>query len=165
MTKKMLMNISLVALSAMLLLGAVLAVCILTASGDDRVIDVEVSDGKTESVEFKGLALVPGGEAVYTLKLSGERAEKYSVTLKFTPDDGEQALAEYAYVRIEAGSEVICDDALARVLDGEEMYISVDFSENANNDITVTYYLPQSVGNEAQNAAATFELLICASNE
>lgn len=165
MTKKMLMNISLIALSVMLLLGVSLTVYVLITGNDSRIIDVQISDGKTETVEFKSLNLLPGEEVVYTLALSGEKAEKYSVVLRFAPNDGSQTLAEYVYVRVEMGGKTACDTLLSNALLGDNIDLYADFSGNTNNDITVTYYLPQSVGNEAQNAAASFELLICASNE
>ena len=43
--------------------------------------------------------------------------------------------------------------------------VPVNFKEKTNTEFNVVYYMPEEVGNEAQNAAARFELKLTASNE
>jgi ribonuclease-3 len=54
---------------------------------------------------------------------------------------------------------------LADAFESDAIVLPVDFSQNRNTELTVTYYMPSEVGNEAENAEAIFDLRIVASNE
>ena len=47
----------------------------------------------------------------------------------------------------------------------EPIVIPVDFNTSINTELTIVYYLPLDVGNEAKKAEAVFELRLTASNE
>ena len=83
----------------------------------------------------------------------------------FTRKKEEKTLKNFARVKILVKGEAVYDELLANALKDENISFSVDFGEDKNTELTVVYYLPIEVGNEAKNAEAIFELLITASNE
>ena len=110
------------------------------------------------------MCLIPGEACTYTLKLEGDVAEQYEVHLLFEEMQS-GTLKNYAYIRIEANGQVLCDQLMATVLAGEGIDLFVDLHQVEQQEVIITYYLPIEVGNEAKNAEAVFDLLITASNE
>ena len=164
MIRSGLMRILLVMASIIIIAGVALMGWIFATSEERNVIKVSLADGKTEAIQFEDLSLVPGDSCEYTIKLDGENAKQYDLTLDFV-ETSKMDLKNFAYVKIMSGDEVICDNLLATVLDEENITLEVDFKEKKNTELTVIYYLPLEVGNEAKNAEAVFELLLTASNE
>lgn len=66
---------------------------------------------------------------------------------------------------MEKDGEVICDELLAEVFAQEGYELAVDFADGAKNEIKIIYYMPENVGNEAQNAEAKFDLIVTATDE
>lgn len=164
MPKSKLMQIILVVGSALIIVGVSLMGWMLTTEDDRSVIEIQLKDGKTQSVEFEDLSLVPGEECEYTVKLERSDADQYDLKLDFVETE-EKSLKNYARVKILANGEVVCDELLAAVFENEDIVLPVDFSEGRNTELKIVYYLPLDVGNEAKNAEAIFELLLTASNE
>lgn len=167
MPKSVFMRIVLISASALIIVGVSLLGWMLATSGDRNVIKIELENGKTETVEFKELALVPGSSCEYKIKLKGENAKKYELILDFVEKGKaeENTLKNFAYVKIVSNGSVICDELLATALERDDITLHVDFKEKKNTELTVIFYLPIDVGNEAKNSAAVFELLLTAINE
>ena len=157
----------LVAGSVLILIGVALMTWMLTTEEARSDIEIRITEETFEVVEFEGLGLLPGEECEYIVAFKGDRAESYTVTLDFVElDEGDRGtLKNFAYVKIEADGEVICDLLLSEAFEKEDIVLPVDFKEGVNTEFKVVYYLPIDVGNEAKNAEADFELLITASNE
>lgn len=164
MAKSKLMRIILVAGSALIIVGVSLMGWMLATEDERGVIEVKLEDGKTESLAFADLTLVPGEECEYTVKLEKSGASKYDLELDFVETE-EKTLKNYAYVKIIANGEVICDELLATVFENDNIVLPVNFDEGKNTELKIVYYLPIEVGNEAKKAEAVFELLLTASNE
>lgn len=163
MTKRMFMNIILIAICVFILVGAGLTGYLLNV--DKSVIKVSVIPNEPQAVTFEQLSLVPGESCEYTLLLSSEYAEKYQLILKSEDQNLSHTLKNYACVRMEKEGQVLCDELLASALVSEDMVLTVDFSDREKNEIKIIYYMPEDVGNEAQNAEADFKLLITAQNQ
>ena len=164
MTRKIIARFLLVASSVLTLIGVGLMWNSLATSDEANEITVEVQDGFMETVEFKDLMLVPGESCEYTIKLKGDAAEQYELTLDFVEIE-EKTLKNFAYVKIISGDEVICDTLLADAFEDDSLVLPVDFTETRNTALTIIYYLPTDVGNEAKNAEALFELHLSAEYE
>lgn len=165
MPKSKLMRIILIAGSVLIIVGVSL-MCWMLATEDERgVIEVKLEDGKTESLAFENLTLVPGEECEYIIKLEKTSASQYDLELDFVDTDEEKTLKNYARVKIFANGEVVSDELLADAFDNEKIILPVDFDEGKNTELKIVYYLPLDVGNEAKNAETVFELLLTASNE
>ena len=165
MTKSQFMRIILIVGSILIIVGVVLMAWMIETKDDTSVIKVKLEDGKTQALEFENLCLVPGQSCEYTLKLIRDRAETYRLNLDFVETD-EGILKNFARVKlISSDGETICDDLLVNVFDGGDIVLDVDLSQNRNTELTVVYYLPDDIGNEAKGAEAFFELQITASNE
>lgn len=164
MTKISSTRIILITVSVLSIVGVVL-LCWTMATADDRnVISVSLKDGETTAVEFENLALVPGDMVEYTVKFKGNYHKRYDVLLDFSEKE-EKTLKYFARVKIISNDEIIYDDLLATILGDDAIALPVDFKEDKNTELTVVYYLPAEVGNEAKNAEAMVEMLITASNE
>lgn len=164
MPKSKLMRIILIAGSVLIIVGVSLMGWMLATEDERSVIEVQLENGKTQSVEFENLSLVPGEECEYTVKLEKSRADKYDLNLDFVEIE-EKTLKNYARVKIIANGEVVCDELLATVFENEDIVLPVDFGEDKNTELKIVYYLPIEIGNEAKKAEAIFELLLTASNE
>ncbi len=163
MTKTKVMRIGLIVASVLIVFGVVLTAWTWATKDERNVIEVRLRDGETQTVKFENLCLIPGEECEYTLKLKSDGIEECDLTIDFV-ETQERTLKNFAYVRVKAGDTVICDDLMAKVFDGEAIILPVDFGSDKNAELTVTYYLPLDVGNEAQSAEAIFELRLTASN-
>jgi hypothetical protein len=150
--------------SVLIIVGVALLGWIMATEDERNVIEVYLEHGKTESLKFENLSLIPGGECEYKISLDSKYSKSYDITLGFREIE-ESALKDFAYVKIIANGETVCDELLATVLEGDNIVLPVDFTENKNTDLTIVYYLPIEVGNEAKNAEAIFELLLTAINE
>ncbi len=163
MTKSKFMRIVLIATSVLILIGVALMARMLATRDDRNVIHIDLDD-QTEPIVFENLALIPGESCTYTIRLGGDAAEQYRAHLQFEETE-DLNLKHYAYVRVETNGQVLCDQLMATVFAGEGIDLAVDLTQSSKQEVTITYYLPIDVGNEAQNAEAYFELLITASNE
>lgn len=164
MPKSKLTRIILIAGSVLIIVGVSLMGWMLATEDERSVIEVQLENGKTQSVEFENLSLVPCEECEYTIKLEKSRADKYDLNLDFVEIE-EKTLKNYARVKIIANGEVVCDELLATVFENEDIVLPVDFGEDKNTELKIVYYLPIEIGNEAKKAEAIFELLLTASNE
>ena len=108
--------------------------------------------------------MIPGEECEYTILLDGHGADAYDVNLRFANSD-EKGLEQFVCVRIEANGSVVCNELLANLLAGQSIVLPMDFTQSKHQPIRIVYYLPHEIGNEAQRAEASFELLITASHE
>ena len=164
MPKIKLMRIVMIVGSVLILAGVSIMWGAMVIEEEQNVIEVELDNEETQSIEFEGLGLIPGGECEYTIKLEDSGSDKYDLTLNFVETE-EKTLKNYARAKIIANGEVVCDELLATIFEKEDIILPVDFKENINTELRIVYYLPIEVGNEAKNAEATFELLLTASNE
>ena len=165
MPKSNLMRIILIAGSVLIIVGVSLMGWMLATEDERGVIEVKLEEGKTESLVFEDLSLVPGEECEYTVQLKKTSASKYDLELDFVDIDDEKTLKNYVRVKIVIDSEVISDQLLADAFENEKIVLPVDFKEGENTELKIVYYLPLDVGNEAKNSEAVFELLLTASNE
>lgn len=165
MPKSTFMRIVLIVGSALILVGVSLMTWMLVTEDDRSVIEVQLEDGKTQSIEFENLSLVPGEECEYVVTLKSENAKKYDLNLDFVDTEKDLTLKNFARVKIVANGEVVCDELLATIFENEDIVLPIDFTEDKNTELKIVYYLPLEVGNEAKNAEAIFELLLTASNE
>lgn len=161
--KKKIINIALIVLSVMILLGVGLTVYLLNT--DKSVIRVSVNPNEEQSVSFEELSLCPGESCSYTLVLDSDVSDRCQVTLNFDDQEPTQTLKQYAYIRMEQDGEVLCDELLATVFQRESTVLTMDFFDGAKREIKISYYIPEDVGNEAQNAEATFDLHIALTND
>lgn len=162
-TKKECTDIAILLLCLLILVGAVISIYILCA--DKTIIKMDIEPGQMRSVCFKNLCLLPGEESKFTLILSSEYAQEYRLRISFSDLDPTLQLKDYAYIRMEKDGEVICDELLAEVFTREGYELAVDFTDGAKNEIKIIYYMPENVGNEAQNAEAKFNLIVTATDE
>lgn len=165
MSKKgMLMRGILIASSAFIIIGIALMGWIMTTEEERNNIEVVLSDGKTQAIEFNDLALIPGSECEYKIKLKNTNAKEYELKLDFVEIE-EKVLKNFACVKILSNGAVICDELLATAFENDSIVLPVNFNTGTNTELTIVYYLPLDVGNEAKNAEAVFELRLTASNE
>ena len=149
--------------SIMTIVGLLLMYQTMEASKDQQVITVHIHEGEIETVAFADLTLVPGSSSQYIVKIKSDTAENCELSLDFVRT-AQSPLEEFAYVRIISDGEVVYDALLAEAFE-TKLSLPVHFGLLHNTELTVEYYMPIEVGNEAKNAEAHFELHLTASNE
>ncbi len=164
MPKSKLIRILLIVGSVLIIVGVSLIGWMQATEEERNVIQVHLEDGKTQSVAFENLSLIPGEACEYTVKLEKSGGDPYELKLDFV-ETKEGALKNFARVKLIANGETVCDELLATIFESEDITLSVDIGEKKNTELNIVYYLPIEIGNEAKNAEAIFELLLTASNE
>lgn len=164
MIKTILSRVLIVITAVMTIIGIILMFQTMQASEDPDVITVYVKEGTIETVEFADLALIPGASCQYGIKIKSETAKSCNVHMHLVAKE-QKGLEKFAYVKILSGDTVLYEELLETAFSTEGVSFPVDFVSGKNVELTVEYYLPESVGNEAKNAEAVFELQISASNE
>lgn len=160
-------KIMITAITALLSVGMMVSLYMQFSSRDDNVIEVYLSDGQTESVQFEELAMIPGDSLEYIIKLKSNDINNGYFTLDFAEisEAEERSLKDFAYVKILIDDKVICDELLSERFKGKDIVLPFDIANKANTELKVIYYMPIDVGNEAKNAEAIFELRLTAENE
>lgn len=164
MGRSRIMQIALIIGSVLIIVGVGLIGWITSTQDERNVINVQLQEGTTETVEFENLGLIPGEECEYVLSLKKGEKNAYDLRLKFVELE-EKTLKQFARVKIIFNEEVLHDELLADVFDGDELTVHVDFDSGKKTELKIVYYLPIEVGNEAKNAEAIFELLLTTNNE
>ena len=157
-------QITLIVLSVLILIGVALMAWSLATADDRNNIDLELSEGITETITFENLCLLPGDEASYHLNLKDDNARKYSLLFDFVEKE-DKGLKNFVRVKIASGDTVLYDELLATAIAADSIIFDVNFKERVNTQLDITYYLPLEVGNDAKNAETLFELLLTATNE
>lgn len=141
-----------------MIVGVVILGVVLDNNRKANLISVDVESDEPQLVKFERMGLVPGESCEYTIRFKGE--EDLNLILDFVESEEEQSLKYFAFVKIIADDTVIIDELLADAFEHEEIELSVNFNEKRNTEISIIYYLPIEVGNEAKNAEADFDLVI-----
>ena len=164
MPKSQVMRIGLIVISALIIIGVSLMSWMLATEDDRNAIVVDVSDGKSDTIEFNSLCLLPGEQCEYAIALKSDNSDRYNLTFDFVELE-EKTLKNFARVKIIANGEVAYDELLATAFVQNDIILPVDFNNEKNTELKIVYYMPIEVGNEAKNAEALFNLVLTASNE
>ncbi len=164
MGRSRIMQIALIIGCVLIFVGVGLIGWITSTQDERNVINVQLQEGTTEKVEFENLGLIPGEECEYVLSLKKGEKNSYDLKLDFVELE-EKTLKQFARVKIIFNEEVLHDELLADVFDGDGLTVHVDFDGGKKTELKIVYYLPIEVGNEAKNAEAIFELLLTTNNE
>lgn len=164
MTRSRIMQILLIMGSVLVIIGVNLVGWVTSTRDERNVIDVQLAEGETEKIEFENLGLIPGEECEYVLSLKKGEKNSYDLNLKFTELE-EKTLKQFARVKIIFKDEILHDELLADVFEGDDIVVHVDFEKEKKTELKIVYYLPIDVGNEAKNAEAIFELLLTSKNK
>lgn len=160
--KKNITNLSLLLLSVAILLVVGVSAYFRNAPSKSNTVEFRLKENETQSISFGSMELRPGESCAYTLLLSSEDAKQ--ALLQFEDREPTLELKHYVRVRVEQDGAVLCDALLAELLEQNAAVPPAPFSEQKQR-FEITFYMPEDVGNEAQNAKADFRLLVTASNE
>lgn len=128
---------------------------------EDDIVYIQVEEGLTKEILFKKLDLAPGQSCDYVLVLERDEVLGYDLTFEFE-ETQKLDLKNYVYIKMEICGEVFYEKLLADAFEEKTFTMHIDHKVPDDDDITVTYYLPEDVGNEAQSAKSTFKLLLTA---
>jgi hypothetical protein len=160
-TKDVLISIGIGIMLAIIIFEGLVLAKIIRIGNSDQNVDVEIVNGESEVVEFEGLGLVPGEKLEYTLNVSTNDGVAHTIVFDFR-EEKVSPLADYVYVKLTIGDDVVCDTLLADVMDAGSIGYKYNLSADAECEVNITYYMPEDVGNEAEGAEAWFDLYITA---
>jgi hypothetical protein len=158
--KDIISSIAIGVMLGIIIFEVIFAIRLYMRSNDDQSIDVKMEYGETEIVEFEKFGLIPGESTEYTLYLSTSDGSTSHVTMEFSEQD-DSPLGDFVRVKILVNDEELCDELLADLFGGNDVTISGDISSDEFK-VTLVYYMPEEVGNEAENAEAWFNVNITA---
>lgn len=156
------LSIVLAVLSVLVLLGSGTMVALLLRMDD--VIRVDLDDGE-QAIKLEALTLRPGEQCDYTLELRSDLDSAVQLDITFTDGDPSQTLGRYARVRMEQDGEVLFDLLLNDAYATGTQALTLQPPKNGKDRVRLVFYLPETIGNEAQNAEARPELRIKARSE
>ena len=136
----------------LLVAGAVLLVLLLTEDDAVKNITLEKHGTTTAEVSFTAQNLHPSQSRGYAVILHGNNEKDLGVTLRF--DDAQGKLTEFLMVDVQCNGFSL-HAPLAELL-GQSHFFRCSFSDTFS--ISITYGIPDDVGNEAMNAQADFLL-------
>lgn len=164
MTKNKWISTLLITLCVLILIGiGFVTYFLLNPMKDVRIFKLDLESGHGQVVEFSDLAMAPGEHSMYRLLLTSEFEDTYSVSFSFR-EKKDRSLKQYAFVRIECGEETLYEKSLSEVFQKETFSCDLLLSRDHTTEVKITFYIPEDVGNEAQNTATDFELIIVADN-
>ena len=150
--------------AALILVGVIIAIIILSSPKNTAVVEVKISDGESEIVAFESLAMLPGVENEYVIRLRSESRDKYDVSLAFSGEISE-SISDNLFVRVECEAlDTPKTLLLAELLSGGTVSFTDTLRPISYYEIKLSYFLHENTGNEAQNAEASFDLTITVNN-
>ena len=168
MTENKKFLVAITACALMIILGVGLVFWAMWNERQVTVIDIRLANASSMPIEFDNLPLTPGSSTSYEFRFTSYSSKKYDVSLDFVEDEEKKdynTLKHFVRVKIEVDDEILCDDLLERVIDGNSIHFPVDVGKKINTRMKVTYSLPEDIGNEAKGATAAFKLFVTAGNE
>ena len=158
-------RVILIPMSILIIIGVALMWWYVDNYNKVNSITIRMEEGETQLVDFNHIGLVPGEQCEYKVKIISKKDFVMRLELNDIVEEKKNDLEKYAFVKIISNGETILEELLVDAFEHEELILPVDFSNNINTELTIIYYLPIEVGNEAKNATADFELKIKASDE
>ena len=163
------MTIVLSVMSGLILVGsAFTAFMLYYVERRDNVIKVKMDESGMSSVEFRAINIAPGDTREYLVKLTSELEGPCTLSLDFQElslEEPAAPLKEYVYVTVKVNETILCDGLLKDIYDLPAIQMDCTLDGKEPFVFEITYHMPESVGNEAQNAKASFDLALTASNE
>lgn len=101
-------------------------------------------------------SMYPGESREYTVSLQNTTEKRYDIGISFAPGET-VTLAEYVDLEIICGNTTLIKATLSEFLYGEEITFAM---EAETETLVFRYSIPLNVGNEAQSAAAEFDITI-----
>ena len=123
--------------------------------GVDLESSIQINDvGVTEKeISIVGLDLLPGENKEYVINLLEGDSGFFDITFGFDPK-GNDTLKEYLNVEITIG-DISITKTMTEAFDQDFIFSGVNAEK-----IVINYFMPENVGNEAQNKEISFSLNI-----
>ena len=148
----------------LMLIGVILTLYFYLNPEEDNVIQINLDDElTTEKVAFESLSMIPSETNEYVMKVKSQKEGLTALKIAFE-EVGDGKLKNFVFVIIEFNGEELCNAPMSEMFDGKTVEFESKLYKNKPIEITVKYYMPDTVGNEAQGTEATFDLVLSADN-
>ncbi len=127
------------------------------ANGKTIVLNEET---KTE-MEVNLSGICPGDSTSYGIHLEARESDLFDVTMNFKKT-GQDSLARFIDVTVKLDGENISTAKLTDYLDGKSIAFPTDFDGRSTVKLEIVYSMDLEVGDEAQNTAADFNVILTA---
>ena len=128
---------------------------------DEEVEEVEETEQEIDSTE-ESEEETETEESEKVEETKTEESEEVEKAEEGSEETENLDLKKYVYIKMEICGKVFYEKLLADAFEEKTFTMHIDHKTPDDDDITVTYYLPENVGNEAQKAQSTFKLLVTA---
>ena len=153
----------LAALSATILAGVGITGYMINTSNSDNVFELSLTANEVTELEFDEVMLVPGDSVEYVVELRSDLSAGYDLLISFYQDAAEdQLLRDFAYLRMEAEGQILCDRLLSDCIRDEAIPLSCYLEDKKPYDVTLTFYMPEEVGNDAKGTKLDLDILFAA---
>ena len=165
MTKSTITSILVIGICVLILAGSGLMAYFVANPDRGDVISVDLGKPSGDTVKFDDLALLPGQSTEYEIFLGGDVKSDCEVALDFK-EEGDKTLKNFVYAKVEYnGKNVYGKDMLLKeLLKADTLKFPCELSNGEDHILKITFYMPEDVSNEAENAEADVALKIVASN-
>ena len=122
------------------------------------------AEGVTETFSVEGLALVPGEERTFTYTLKCKDSGRYGVGIE-VKEKKDGGLKSFVNVVVRLDGEVILRGKLSDLMNTSETLLSDHTFGRESVELSVTYSMPESVGNEAMKTYSDFDMTLVLSEK
>ncbi len=155
-------NILILSLVAVTIIGIIVGIWVHTSQQkfiNEKTFFLNEKERTELDVRLSGV--YPGMSVPYTVKLKANKGDSFNLTVDFQKV-GKDSLASFIDVELFVNSEKIDSAKLSEYLSGRQVDFSVDFDGTENAEVEIVYSMGLDVGDEAQNTAADFDVVISA---
>lgn len=147
-----------------LLVGAVLVYFMFQPHIMDRnIIKIDIAEEGTKVVTFDDFSILPGAESEYTFMFNEVDVTGYDVSMQFKTE-ADYSSYNFIHVRIIVDGEVLHDKPLNEMFALETVFLYIKPHIKRDVEAKVVYYVPLDVGNEAENAQLSFDVVVTATS-
>ncbi len=118
---------------------------------------VVIGENTQTEMEVSLTGFYPGASKSYQIHMKANKGDKFKVTMDFEKT-GEGSLAKFVDVEVIVDGEQADKAKLAEYLDGREISFSAEFEDTKTVEVEIVYSMATTVGDEAQNTAADFDI-------
>ncbi len=141
-----------------------IAIGIWNYSSQDKFINkktIVLNEQPQTEMEVYLSGICPGMHVSYEIHLQANMGDAFDITMNFEKTDAD-SLAKFIDVEIRSNGERIDSAKLAAYLSGKQIAFPAKFDSTSDIEIEILYSMGLDVGDEAQNTAADFNIVLSA---
>ncbi len=120
---------------------------------------VLTGETQTEQIKVSLSGITPGASAAYTVHLKASKGDSFALCVDCTKT-GADSMAPFIDVQVLVDGQHVGQLPLSSLLGEEQLEFRIKFDNTTDVEVKIVYSMSLQVGDEAQNTAADFDLML-----